>query len=325
MRNGTLAVFFLFFTTLVSAESALRVFLSFEPNQQVLGCSVRPTVTLENIGGRALQVPDEHTIVAVLHFTVPEGGRISFSWGSSFDGMIKWQELAPGAKKVYRLTFEPRVCEAGTYSIIANYDDRHYSPPSRDPLRATSEPVQLVYTAPSGSDAEAFRAVIADIQAGAKTPVPCAAPSVVGCFLHQPKFLGRFPTSTYAAYTIYGRMTGTFDEDQQKFMRSLETGAYLSNSYPDETGQSKDGWRWLKDKEAADWWAKWYDIILKNHPDIWFADELRLKKAMDQVALKNYQTGAADLEALSKQANPEVAQKAQQLLEAIKQKGWVKG
>jgi len=50
-----------------------------------------------------------------------------------------------------------------------------------------------------------------------------------------------------------------------------------------------------------------------------------LVAAVDQVALKNYQGGAADLEVLSKQAKPHVAQKAQAILDAMKQKGWIKG
>lgn len=325
MRIGTFALLFFFFATLATAGSALHVVLSFEPNQQVLGCSVIPIVTLENAGGRTLQVPDEHTIVAVLHFTVPEGGRISFYWGSSFDGMIRWEDLAPGAKKVYRLKFEPRVCEAGTYPIIASYDDRHYSPPSREPLHATSEPVQLVYTEPSGSDAEAFRSVIADIQAGAKAPIPCAAPSVVGWFLRQPQFLGRFPTSIYAAYVIYERMAGFAKQDPAVVLGVVhDENSYNSNSYPDDTGKSKDGWRWLKGKEAVDWWARWYDIILKSHPDIWFADELRLKRAVDQLALKNYQAAQAELEAISKDEKAPMAHKAKEYLGLMKQKGWVK-
>ncbi len=138
------------------------------------------------------------------------------------------------------------------------------------------------------------------------------------------EILRQYPTSTYAAYVVYDIMRGFGEGDQAVFMNSVETGIYLSNSYPGDTGKNMDGWKWLKGKEAADWWSKWIGIILKNHPGIWFADELRLKLAVDQVALKNYQGGAADLEVLSKQAKPDVAQKAQSILDAMKQKGWIK-
>lgn len=142
--------------------------------------------------------------------------------------------------------------------------------------------------------------------------------------------LSRFPTSTYAADVIHGIMSGfmQWDPNDEKkrslFLGALQTGSFLSNSYPDDTGKSKDGWRSMDGKEAADWWAKWYDIILKNHPDIWFADELRLKRAIDQLALKNYQTAEADLGALAKDSKSPMQGKAQLVLDLMKQKGWVK-
>jgi hypothetical protein len=193
-----------------------------------------------------------------------------------------------------------------------------------------SERASIEFLAPEGIDKEAFAAATKAMYEAKFATGSCEPHAIPEWFLKAPSFLGRFPASTYAAYVIHGRMAGFMEwgvnteGGRNIFLRSLETGAYFSDSYPDETGRSKDGWQWLKGKEAADWWAKWYDIILKNHPDIWFADELRLKRAVDQLALKNYQTGAADLGTLSKQAKPDVAQKAKQLLEAIKQKGWVK-
>jgi len=136
--------------------------------------------------------------------------------------------------------------------------------------------------------------------------------------------LKRFPTSTYAACAVYGIMHGFMQGDENMFLRSVERGTYLSNSYPDDTGKSKDGWRSLQGDAAAAWWSKWINIILTNHPDIWFADQLRLKRAVDQVALKNYQAGASDLEALSQEATPEIAQKAQKMLGMMRTKGWIK-
>ena len=79
----------------------------------------------------------------------------------------------------------------------------------------------------------------------------------------------------------------------------------------------------MKDEMNVAWWSKWAGIILKNHPDIWFADELRLKLAMNQVALKNYQAAEADFIILSKEAKPYIAEKAALFVEIMKQKGWV--
>ena len=132
--------------------------------------------------------------------------------------------------------------------------------------------------------------------------------------------LTNYPTSTYAAYLVYDRLKGFASADfaNPMFLRSLETGLFLSNSYPTE-----GGWVWMKDEMNAAWWSKWAGIILKNHPDIWFADELRLKLAMNQVALKNYQAAEADFIKLSKEAKPYVAEKAGLFVQIMKQKGWV--
>jgi len=121
-------------------------------------------------------------------------------------------------------------------------------------------------------------------------------------------------------------MAGFAEKDMAVVLGLIhDESSYNSNSYPDDTGQSKDGWKWLKGQQAADWWSKWYDIILKNHPDIWFADELHLKRAVDQAALKNYQAAQAELEAIAKDEKAPMAPKAKEYLGLMKQKGWIKG
>ena len=166
----------------------------------------------------------------------------------------------------------------------------------------SSEPVRITIDQPQGEDKKAY-----DYFKGE----PMAK---------LDELLKKFPSSTYAAYVVYDRLKGFADADfnNPKFLRSLETGIFLSNSYPTE-----GGWSWMKDEMNAAWWSKWAGIILKNHPEIWFADELRLKLAMNQVALKNYQAAEADFIKLSKEAKPCIAEKAALFVEIMKQKGWV--
>ena len=76
-------------------------------------------------------------------------------------------------------------------------------------------------------------------------------------------------------------------------------------------------------RDLIDWRAKWIGIVLKNHPDIWYADHLKLRLAIDQIAMKNYQAGESDLDKLSREAMPEVAERAKVYLSLMKQKGWV--
>jgi hypothetical protein len=139
--------------------------------------------------------------------------------------------------------------------------------------------------------------------------------------------LSQYPTSTYAAYVVYetSGAKGLMSSDPAYVCQSIAEGSFLSSgSVPDDTGKCKDGWQSLTMEGVLKWREKWFSIVLKNHPDIWFADELRLKKAVDQIALKNYQAGAADLEQLCSNAKPDVAKKARQYLGLIKQKGWIK-
>jgi hypothetical protein len=134
-----------------------------------------------------------------------------------------------------------------------------------------------------------------------------------------------FPTSTYAAYVIYGKMVGFSTQDPSTLLGIIEGGdSYNSNGYPCGPGDSKEGGKWLKGQAAADWWAEWYDVILKNHPDIWFADEMRLKKAVDRISVKDYQAAETDLKALAQNPKSPSKDRAQQYLDLMKQKGLIK-
>ena len=169
---------------------------------------------------------------------------------------------------------------------------------------AISNTIKIEVEPPTGIDLEAYKYFKAD-------PLKSE---------NYKELLKKHPTSTYAAYVVYDRLKGFAGADFSNpgFLRSLETGLFLSNSYPTE-----NGWMEMKDEMNAAWWSKWAGIILKNHPDIWFADELRLRLAMNQVALKNYQTAEADFIKLSKEAKPCIAEKAALFVEIMKQKGWV--
>jgi hypothetical protein len=124
---------------------------------------------------------------------------------------------------------------------------------------------------------------------------------------------------------IYEKMKGFPTSEPNAVLGAIEGGSFNSNGYPYGPGQSKSGGKWLKGQAAADWWAEWYDVILKNHPDIWFADEMRLKKAVDQISVKNYPAAEADLKALADAPKSPVAGKARQYLDLMRQKGWTKG
>ncbi len=144
---------------------------------------------------------------------------------------------------------------------------------------------------------------------------------------HPDELLSRFPASIYAAWSIYKRSGA---EGLAKSDPLLAVGALASGGgsmwnvwVPVSKGGDNRGLAPISGKEAAEWRNEWFGIVLKNHPNIWFADDLRLELAVDQITLKNYQAGAAALETLSKGANTRVAAKAKGLLNLCVQKGWI--
>jgi len=69
------------------------------------------------------------------------------------------------------------------------------------------------------------------------------------------------------------------------------------------------------------WRKGWFDTILKHHPNIWFADEVRFRIALDDYLLGDTDGCEAGLEDLAEHGKPYVATKAGELLAAMKAKG----
>ena len=65
----------------------------------------------------------------------------------------------------------------------------------------------------------------------------------------------------------------------------------------------------------------WLNTVLRNHPEIWFADEIRFKLAIDRYRLGESESSVAELEDLAEHGKPYVATKAGDLLSAMKAKG----
>jgi len=337
MRKLCFAVAFV--VTWQVMASDLSLLLNVSPAQSLQGCPIAISLSLKGQGDFTLPRPfgrcDRQTRILI----TDEAGRITSGETEApcptftpnpiaSMGIAKYHCVAITSFNIFlppgRYTLRAVYESAGPYLDKYSDTDQRLVPGVWEGKLHSNEAVIQVL-APQGEDMKAWVQLT--------HPSNAALDGKCAFFLTQNSqtLLKDFPSSTYAAYVIHGIMSGfmQWDPNDEKkrgyFIGGLETGSFLSNSYPDDTGKSKDGWRSMSGKEAADWWAKWYDIILKNHSDIWFADELRLKKAVDQLALKNYQTGAADLDTLSKQAKPEVAEKAKQYLDLIKKKGWIKG
>ena len=86
---------------------------------------------------------------------------------------------------------------------------------------------------------------------------------------------------------------------------------------PDATGS----WRSYSGEAFLQWRDGWFDLILKDHQQIWFGDELRFVSTLDRYLLGDKDSCAAGLEELAEHGKPYVASKAGELLSAMKAKG----
>jgi hypothetical protein len=131
------------------------------------------------------------------------------------------------------------------------------------------------------------------------------------------------PASIYTAWAVYKHDIGSpLFRDVNLTLKQMETGIYAKNNLPSKEGLN--GTAPATAEQCIRWRQKWIETILKYHPDFVMAGDFPLTRALDQIALKNYQAGAADLEQLCSNAKPDVAKKARQYLGLIKQKGWIK-
>ena len=141
------------------------------------------------------------------------------------------------------------------------------------------------------------------------------------------ELLGRFPTSTYAAYVMWKKThPGTRPPkiDNNLYAMELGIGSFGPTPLPCvdpasskcvDVGISPGGY------EGARRAAAWLDLVLRHNPDIWFADELLYKSAYTAFFLGDKDACAAGLEELADHGRSDVAAKAEDLLAAMKAKG----
>ncbi|GEM_PF-6177800 len=139
------------------------------------------------------------------------------------------------------------------------------------------------------------------------------------------ELLRRFPTSTYAAYVVWTRFV--------KGWGGMDAGLVvttLGRPYPFRTellpcdcdGRPVGGTETRFEPEGIfRCRAGWMELVLKHHPDIWFADEIRLRLALDRYRLGDPVACEAGLEELAENGRADVAVKARDLLSAMRAKG----
>lgn len=278
------------------------------------------------INVRATNITDQPVQTVANKFTLslqafgPDGGEINPCPGA--DDHIGWAVVRgedpegrlPGtsieATKVFC-----RV-EPGLYRLHGMLEDgMDHLPPSQrseDLWRGTaiSDPFEIEVKKPQGMDREVYDA-----------------------FSHAPlddserygELLRRFPTSTYAAYVVWYRLARGVDRgNTEGYLTTAQKPLYrFSNSVPcDGTGPcTKNGWMSLKGAPYLEWRDDWFELVLKHHPEAWFADEIRFRLSLD-LYVRGDKTGcAALLEHLEQHGRNNIAAKASDLLAAMRAKG----
>jgi len=178
--------------------------------------------------------------------------------------------------------------------------------------RSVSKPIHVEITEPTGIDKQAYDAFD-------RNPL--------GDSERYGELLRRFPTSTYAAYVVWKRTwPGLASAVADVPLYAMERGlaSFPPTSLPCVDPQStacNDVGFPPTGLEGARRQAAWLDLALRHHPGIWFADELRYRRAVSAFFLGDRDACAAGLEELADHGRPDVVAKAKALLSAMKAKG----
>ncbi len=182
---------------------------------------------------------------------------------------------------------------------------------------------------PEGLDAEAYRAILALGTTNARESEPARFWRALAFEPGAGKLLmTRYVESIYAASVIHRKYAGGW----------LRAGPERVFSVFDRGFESQKGRLRCRKDASADTLTfeeryfvgpeyvmcrdSWLEIALENHPEAWFADEIRWKLALDRYLLGDPAACEGGLEELAEQARrPDVRARARDLLSAMRAKG----
>lgn len=197
----------------------------------------------------------------------------------------------------------------------------------------SSELLTVVVKEPEGLDAEAFQAVCALAPEKLVTKIPPAEcyrmvwhprnPTGARQLLFS-KYLG----STYASYEIYRHFFNQYGFRSADFFQRASTpeglvriegytwcNAHLQPEPAKESRVSLTGEDYIRCRRD------WLEVALENHPDTWFADDIRLMLAGDAYLLGEKERCRSLIEGLIAKGRPYAASSARGLLDGMVEKG----
>jgi len=175
-----------------------------------------------------------------------------------------------------------------------------------------SNEVHIRYVDPTGIDKEAY-----DSFGG--TPMRSR---------NRGSLIKDYPASTYAAYVVFDTFGAAARGVPSRAVEVFE-GLWTRKdrewaSVPDDTGESRDGWRSLWGDEVWQTADRWIRQVLADHPEIWFADELRLARAVRALRAQHYAVARKAFQQLTEASGNLVATSAGQYLSLMVAHGMIK-
>ena len=296
------------------AGEPFSVTITASPTRVPLGVPADLMVEVKNVSAAAVPVAFNRPPLAVL--AESEAGSETYCpFCTGRWGVIR--RLVPKAWR-HLESLEIPLNTVGNYTLRVvlkhhwNIDKKPVEYPDLWWSRSVSKPIHVEVTEPTGVDKQAYEA-----------------------FNHNPlgnhdrlgELLRRFPTSTYAAYVVWKKTwPGARPVKIEDIFYSMQHGPrsfgqlYLPCVDADSPACRDMGYP-PPGEEAARRQAGWIDLVLKHHPDIWFGDELRFKRAYAAYFLGDKPACAVGLEELADHGKAYVAAKAGDLLSAMRAKG----
>lgn len=317
--------------SLVSAASLAEMQVVVEPLPVPLGFPFRVTITLRNNTATAISVPARVSADSALRWEDLPAGVLppTYHWRHRVEATL----LAPGGAITYGFDaystphLVPRFCRPGTYTMpVALVLDKA---PGNNKSTRYQAVARIEIVPPGESDRAALEYLTAEATKGSAKPNGCLPQeALVECLrFGGGQLLRSFPESSYASFVVYHVSgAGEVTYPAGEIVRCLEAsnGSVAQIWVPCERERCPEPLTAIYGADVLRWRDKWLPLVLEHHGDLWFADSLRVLRALDLFRMHRPEEGAALLTAVAKQGRPESATKAAELLGLLRAKGWCK-
>jgi hypothetical protein len=221
----------------------------------------------------------------------------------------------------YTLVFEFTMA-AGTETWLGEPEDNWVG-------EVSSSPVKVRVIEPQGSDAETFEwysNLVPEDYCCSRARRFASAFNLPFRNAERADILRRFPESVYTAnYVINDLLQLNLNVPPEYIMRT-EFGRDINDFHdtvpcPPPERCLENGTVYLRGVDYLNWKLAWCDKILEDHPNVWFADDVRYVRAIYLVQSGDMKSCEAGLVELVEHGRPYAAERAGELLADMKAKG----